>query len=178
MAGKKYVSDYRVEKAITPSGKVETRLFYQGIYYRYERSREEILRLRRHILLVTVLSALLIFPLFTISAMLSHIMYVVLPAAFSLIPMYLLLAGARRLGFADEKFTREHRDKTEKRISRGSLWLTIFLGMAVVGCVVYTCLFPVVLEEILSMASLLLALAGSVTLLPHRKKAKAVEIEA
>ena len=177
MAGRKYVSDYRVEKILAPSGKVETKLFYQGVYYRYERPREEILRLRRHVLLATIIAALLIFPLFTIEAMLSHTMYVVLPAAFSLIPMYLLLAGARRLGFCDEKFTREHRDKTEKRIARGSLWLTIFLGVTVIGCVVYICLFPVILEEYLSMASLVLSLAASITLLPHRKKAKAVEAE-
>lgn len=177
MAGRKYVSDYRIEKAITPSGKVETKLFYQGVYYRYEKPRDEILRLRKHVLLITILAALLICPLFTTAAMLSHTMYVVLPAAFSLIPMYLLLAGARRLGFGEEKFTREHRDKTEKRIARGSLWLTIILGLAVVGSVVYICLMPVILEEYLCMASLLLAFAGSVTLLPHRKKAKAVEAE-
>ncbi|MBQ7340560.1 MAG: hypothetical protein IJW41_00095 [Oscillospiraceae bacterium] len=177
MAGRKYVSDYRIEKAITPSGKVETKLFYQGTYYRYERSREEILRLRRHILLVTVLSALLIFPMLMTPAMLSHTIYIILPAAFSLVPMYLLLAGARRLGFDEEKFTREHRDKTEKRIARASLWLTILLGTTVAGCVVYICLCPVILEEYLCMGSLLLALAGSATLLPQRKKAKAVEIE-
>jgi len=177
MAGRKYVSDYRVEKILTPSGKVETKLFYQGTYYRYELPRQEILRLRRHILLVALLATLLIFPLFTSAAMLSHIMYVVLPAAFSLIPVYPLLAGARRLGFADEKFTREHRDKTQKRIARGSLWLTVFLGITAVGCVVYICLMPVILEEYLCMASLLLALAASITLLPHRKKAKAVECE-
>lgn len=177
MAGRKYVSDYRLEKVITPSGKVETRQIYQGVYYRYEKSREEILRLRRNVLLGTVLSALLIIPLFITSAMLSHIMYVVLPAAFSLVPMYLLLAGARRLGFDEEKFTREHRDKTEKRIARASLWLTILLGATVAGCVVYTCLFPVILEEYLCMASLLLSVGASVWLLPQRKKAKAVEIE-
>lgn len=177
MAGKKYVSDYRLEKVVTPSGKVETRRIYQGAYYRFERSRKEILALRKHILLVALFSALLIFPLLMTETYLSHTIYIVMPVAAAFVPLYHLLAGARRLGFGEEKFTREHRDKTEKRIARASLWLSIFLGIAAVGSVVYACLQAVGTEEILCIISLVLAFVASVWLLPRRKMAKAIECE-
>ncbi len=175
MAGRKYVSDYRLETVVTPSGKRETKRIYQGVYYRFERSRQDILRLRRHILLVALASAMLIFPLLMTETYLSHTIYIVLPVAAAFVPLYLLLAGARRLGFSEERFTREHRDKTEKRIARASLWLSIFLGAAVIGGIVYLCLRTAVLEEFLCVGSLALAFAASVWLLPRRKNAKAEE---
>ena len=175
MAGKKYVSDYRPEEVVTPSGKRTTRYVYQGVYFRFERPRQDILRLRRHVLLTALAAMLLIFPLLTTATFLSHTIYIVLPVASAFVPLYLLFAGARRLGLSEERFTREHRDKTQKRIARASLWLSIFLGAGTIGGIVYLCLREVVLEEILCVASLVLAFAASATLLPRRHWAKAVE---
>lgn len=177
MAGRKYVSDYRLEKVVTPTGKVETRQVYQGVYYTYAQTPEAISRLRKHILLTVVIVAVLMFPMLMTTSDLSHTIYIVLPVAAAFVPLYHLLAGARRLGFADKRFTREHRDKTEKRISRASLWLSIFLGLSAAGGVVYLCLRTVQTEEILCVVSLALAWAASLLLLPQRKKAKTVECE-
>lgn len=177
MAGRKYVSDYRLEKVVTPSGKVQTRQIYQGVYYTYAQAPEAISRLRKHILLTVVAAAVLLLPMLMTASDLSHTIYIVLPVAAAFVPLYQLLAGARRLGFAEKRFTREHRDKTEKRISRASLWLSIFLGLSSAGGVVYLCLRTVRAEEILCIVSLMLAWAVSLLLLPQRKKAKAVESE-
>ncbi len=177
MAGRKYISDYRVEKVVTPSGKTVDNLVYLGRYYRYIQPREQICKLRRHILLVAIATALLIFPLLMTETYLSHTIYVVLPVAAAFVPLYLLLAGARRLGFGEERFTREHRDKTEKRIARASLWLCIFLGLTAAGCVAYMCLRTVGTEEILCIIGLALAFAASLTLLPKRKMAQTVVCE-
>lgn len=177
MAGRKYVSDYRIEDSVTPSGRVESRRVYQGTYYRFLESPECIRKLRIHILMVSVAAIALLLPMLFTNSDLGRTFYVVLPVAASFVPLYLLLAGARRLGFPDVNFTREHRDKTDRRISKASLWLSIFLGLASVGGVVYCILRSVTGEEIFCVACLAIAWVGSLWLLPQRKKAKTAPVE-
>lgn len=177
MAGRKYVSDYRIEDSLTPTGRVESRRVYQGVYYRFLESPECIRKLRLHIIIVSVAAIALIFPLLLTNSDLGRTFYVVFPVTASFVPLYLLLAGARRLGFSDVSFTREHRDKTDKRISRASVWLSIFLGIGSAGSVVYCFCHACGGEEIFCAACLALAWVGSLLLLPGRKNAKAVPVE-
>ena len=177
MAGRKYVSDYHIEESVTPSGRVESRRVYQGTYYRFLESPECIRKLRRHILMVTIAAIVLLLPMLFTNSDLGRTFYVVLPVTASFVPLYLLLAGARRLGFPDMRFTREHRDKTECRISRAGLWLSIFLGLSSVGGVVYCILRTVSAEEIFCVVCLWIAWVGSMWLLPQRKNAKTAPVE-
>lgn len=178
MAGRKYVSDYRIEDSLTPTGRVESRRVYQGVYYHFLKPPECIRRLRLHTIIVSVAAIVLLFPLLFTNTDLGRTFYVVFPVTASFVPLYLLLAGARRLGFPDVHFTREHGDKTDKRISRASLWLSIFLGLGSVGGVVYCVRHTCFWEEIFCVACLVLAWVGSLLLLPERKNAKAVPVEA
>lgn len=177
MAGRKYVTDYRIEESVTPSGRVESRRVYQGTYYRFLKSPECIRKLRIHILMVSVAAIGLLLPMLFTNSDLGRTFYVVLPVAASFVPLYLLLAGARRLWFPETSFTREHRDKTDHRISKASLWLSIFLGFASVGGIVYCILRSGSGEEIFCVVCLALACICSLSLLPQRKMAKAVPVE-
>ena len=109
MAARKYVSDYRLEKHILPNGKVESIPVYEGAYFTFVNPAEA--RRLRKLLLVTCIAVFaLLIPLFLDNTRLGRTIYVILPAAAALVPLYLLLASARRLGFSEDPFTREHRD--------------------------------------------------------------------
>lgn len=178
MAGRKYVSDYRLEESLTPSGRMETKRVYRGEYYRYQESPECIRKLRLRILLVCVAVIVLMLPMLLTNSDLGRTIYVVLPVAASFVPLYLLLAGARRLGFPDVRFTREHRDKTERRIARSNLLLSIFLGIGSVGSVVFCFRRSCSGGEVFCVISLVLGWICAMSLLPWRKKAHAVPVEA
>ena len=177
MAGRKYISDYRIEDSLTPSGRIESKRVYQGVYYRFQAPPACIRKLRMQVFLLTAAAMVLLLPMLFTNSDLGRTIYVVLPVASSFVPLYLLLAGARRLGFVDQQFTREHRDKTDKRISRASLWLSIFLGVGSVGSVVYCFCYVCAGEEIFCIACLVLAWVSSLLLLPKRKNAKTVAVE-
>jgi len=177
MAGRKYVSDYRIEESLTPSGRMESKRVYQGVYYRFEASPAAVRSLRIHALIVDIAVIVLLLPFLFINSDLSRTIYAVLPVAASFVPLYLLLAGARRLGFPDASFTREHRDKTDRRISRASLWLSIFLGLGSLGSAVYCFRRSCIGEDIFCAVCLALAWICSLSLLPQRKKARTVPVE-
>jgi len=177
MAGRKYVSDYRLEETLTPAGRMETKRVYRGEYYRYQESPACIRKLRLRILLVSAAVIALMLPMLLTNSDLGRTIYVVLPVAASFVPLYLLLAGARRLGFPDVRFTREHRDKTDRRIARSSLLLSIFLGVGSVGSIVYCIRRSCSGGELFCVISLVLGWICAMSLLPWRKKARAISAE-
>lgn len=172
MAGRKYAADYRIENHVLPDGKVEATRVYQGTWYSYVATKEEIARLRKMLLSGTVGILLLLIPMLLDNTRLGRTFYIVLPACFCLVPIYLLMAAVRRLGFAEDPFTREHRDKTDRRIRVSSVALTVLLAVSCIGCLVLGILKGFASDEILCMVCLLLALGVSLWLLPHRKKAQ------
>lgn len=178
MAGRKYAADYRIENHVLPDGKVEATRVYQGTWYSYVAEKEEIARLRKMLLGGAVGTLLLLIPMLLDNTRLGRTFYIVLPACFCLVPIYLLLAAVRRLGFADDPFTREHRDKTDRRIRVSCVALTMLLAVSCGGCLVLGVLEGFASNEIFCMVSLLLALGVSIWLLPHRKKAAARKAEA
>ncbi len=177
MGKRKYVSDYAIEDYQNEKGKLRSRRVYQGKYYRFRRAPEEIRKLRYTIIIVCVLIAALLLPVLLADSLLSRTVYIVLPAVLSLAPVYLLAAAAVRLDPRLERFTREHRDKTENRL-RGSVpVLVAFLAAACVGCAA-ECIrgnFPE--GEIPYMICLVAALMAAVSLLPLRKKADCDPVE-
>ena len=175
MAARKYVSDYRLEKHILPNGKVESIPVYEGAYFTFVNPAEA--RRLRKLLLVTCIAVFaLLIPLFLDNTRLGRTIYVILPAAAALVPLYLLLASARRLGFSEDPFTREHRDKTDNRIRGASVALTVILAVACAGTVLHFILNGFASDEIFCAACLLLAPAASIPLLKNRKLAQTKEV--
>lgn len=175
MAARKYVSDYRLEKHILPNGKVESIPVYQGTYFTFVHS-DQIPRLRRTLLVTCAAVFGLLIPMLLDNTRLGRTLYVVLPVVCTLAPLYLLLAAARRLGFPEDPFTREHRDKTQNRIQGASMALTVCLALSCAGTVLHFALHGVAANEIFAAACMLLSLAASIPLLKIRKLALTKEV--
>ena len=176
MAGRKYASDYRLESHVSPEGKVESIPVYQGKLFTFVESPDQILRLRRFLTVCVSLIVLLLVPMLLDNTRLGRTIYIVLPAVFSFLPIYLLVAGIRRLKSREEPFTREHRDKTDKRISSGSVVLTVCLAISSIGCVIHFILNGIAANEILCTVSLFAALAVSILILRWRNVARTKEV--
>lgn len=177
MAGRKYASDYRLEKHVSPDGKMESTPVYQGAWFTFVQPADQIRRLRKTLLTGCAAVLLLLLPMLFDNTRLGRTVYVVLPAVLSLVPVYLLLASARRLGFPEDPFTREHRDKTDKRIRGGAVALTVCLAVSCVGSLVHFILKGIAVNEIFCVVCLFLALAVSVVLLTRRNRAETKQTE-
>lgn len=177
MSYKKYASDYRLEESLTPGGKIQTRRIYQGVYYRFRESPEVIRSLGRTLVAGSIGCCLLLLPTLFTANDLGRSAYVVLPVAASLVPLYLLIAAAYRLLTGEEKFTREHRDKTEKRLHSAGICLPVFLGIACIGSIVYIILKGCAAGELGCIVCLFLAWLVSGFLMTLRRRVQTEECE-
>lgn len=171
MGRRKYVSDYAVEDYEDQKGKLRSRRVYQGKYYRFHHPAREIIKLRYTIIIVCALVTVLLLPVLLSNTVLSRKAYIVLPAVLSLAPVYVLLAAALRLNPALERFTREHRDKTETRVRTWTPILLVFLTVACFGCLAEYIRGNLPEAELPYTICLVTALVASASLLPVRKLA-------
>ncbi len=171
MGKRKYVSDYAIEDYEDQKGKLRSRRVYRGKYYRFHHPAREIIRLRYTIIIVCALVVALLLPLLLSNTALGRTVYIVIPAVLSLAPVYLLLAGAIRLDPKLERFTREHRDKTESRIRTAIPILLVFLTTACFGCLAEYIRGNLTPGELPYAICLVTALIASASLLPLRKLA-------
>lgn len=176
MASRKYASDYRLESHILPDGKVESVPVYQGKYFTFIESPAQIRHLRKVLSIGSALVLLLLIPMLLDNTRLGRTIYIVLPAVFTFVPLYMLVASVLRLGHQDDPFTREQRDKTDKRIHNGCMALVVILAVSCAGCVIHFIINGIAANEILCAVSLFGALIVSVLLLPYRKLARTEEI--
>lgn len=172
MSYKKYASDYRLEESLTPRGKVQTKRIYQGVYYRFRETPEAVRSTGKKVLAGSVICCLLLLPTLFTANDLGRTFYVVLPVAAAFVPLYLLLAAARRLLTGESPFTREHRDKTDKRLRSAGVCLPVFLGIAFIGSIVYIILNGCAAGELGCIVCLGLAWLVSGFLMTLRRRAE------
>lgn len=175
MAGRKYASDYRLESHISPDGKAESVPVYQGKYFTFVESSGKIRWLKKVLAAGIALELLLLLPMLLDNTRLGRTIYIVLPAVCALVPMFLLGAAIRHLT-TDTPFTRENRDKSDKRINNGCVTLVVFLTVSCIGCVIHFLLNGIAANELFCVICLFLALAVSILLLPYRKLARTREV--
>lgn len=177
MAGRKYASDYRLEEHVLPNGKVQSLPVYQGKYFAFTASGEQIRFLHRLLLICCAAVFALLLPMLLDNTRLGRTVYVILPAAFALLPLALLFAGAWRLKNSQSPFIREQRDKTDKRIRGASVALTVLLGVSCLGCVAHFIINGVAANEIFCVVCMFLALSASCVPLRYRKLADTKQVE-
>lgn len=177
MAGRKYASDYRLEQHILPNGKAKSIPVYQGAYFEFAESPERLAFLKRVLLAGCGGVLLLLLPMLLDNTRLGRTVYVILPAAFALLPLGLLLAAVLRLQKTQSPFIREHRDKTDRRIRGATVALTVLLAVSCAGCIVHFVLNGFVSSELFAVVCMFVALAGSVLPLKYRKLAATKEVE-
>ena len=178
MSGRKYATDYKIEKHLTASGKVETILHYQGKRFAFLGSEEQIRRLCLQLWVCVGAIFALLLPILLDNTSLSRTVYIVLPAALSLAPLYLVAASTWLIGRVEQPFIREQRDKTDNRLRGASVVLAVLLGIGCGGCIAPWILKGIAAQEIFCVICLFLAFGVSLYLLTLRKKAKTKEVTA
>lgn len=175
MADRHYVSDYRVEEHVAPDGTTQSERVYQGIYYCFCREAGEIRSLGKRLLLVVMMVILCLLPLLFNNTRIGRTIYVLLPVAFTLLPLYHLGAVGVRLLRCRQPITRQMRDLTDRRLRKAAVWLTVLLAADSLGCAGYWIGKGLQKGELLCTAGIFLALMLSVIPLRQRKYAETVE---
>ena len=177
MAGRKYASDYRLEQHILPNGKSQSIPVYQGTYFEFVAKPDRLLFLQHLLFACSGGMFLLLLPMLLDNTRLGRTVYVILPAAFALLPLVLLFAGAWRLKKTQSPFIREHRDKTDKRIRGACVALAVLLGISCIGCGVHFVVNGFAAEELFATVCLYLAWAVSFLPVKYRKLACSKEVK-
>ena len=116
-------------------------------------------------------------PMLLNNTQIGRTIYILLPIAFTLIPVYHTVAVGIRLLRVRQPMTRQMRDLTDRRLRRASIWLTVMLGLDVLGCVVYWILRRLQRGEAVCIAGIALAFTLSFFVLRLRGEARTESIE-
>lgn len=177
MADRKYASDYRLEKYVLPNGKIGKRRVYAGPEFTFCQSRDVIRRLGLTVLICSGVVLVGLLPLLLTSSDISRTAYVLLPMAFSLIPLYQTFLAGGRLLRAQEPLTRQMRDLTDKRLKIGALWLLLLTGVTFAGSYLYWILQGLQAGDWLCLIGHTLGFAAAVVLFTQRTKAKTKQVK-
>ena len=137
MVTRRYIKDYKFSESVTARGGIRTEAVYVGKYYRFEDADGAAKSAR--LLLPGVLAAWLLF----IAALLprsgaSRLMWVILPFAFSALPLGYMTDSAvylwRRRGAV--RLIRSETDKISKRLPVCAFWVLVLAGVAVIALAV------------------------------------------
>lgn len=177
MSERRYASDYRLEDYVTPKGGMATRRIYQGVYYRFCQPEAVIHGLGRKLCLLGLAILVCLLPMLFNNTQIGRTFYVLLPIAFTLIPVYHISAVGIRLLRYCQPLTRQMRDLTDRRLHSAGIWLTAMLGLDVLGGVVYWILRRLQRGEVACIAGIALAFTLSFLVLRLRGEARTESIE-
>lgn len=128
MVSRKYVNDYRLENVQTENGRIVTKPVYRGDLFDFEKSVEEVVKLKRLILRTTVIEWLVLILALLINSDKGRVMYVSLP----LIAVAFPLLGQSRiitLFFkGGEGYKREEKDRISERLVT-YFFITLFFSL-------------------------------------------------
>lgn len=137
MVTRRYIKDYKFSESVTARGGIRTEAVYVGKYYRFEDADGAAKSAR--LLLPGALAAWLLF----IAALLprsgaSRLMWVILPFAFSALPLGYMTDSAvylwRRRGAV--RLIRSETDKIAKRLPVCAFWVLVLSGVSVIALAV------------------------------------------
>ncbi len=135
MVSRKYTKDYRVDYEQGKRGRIKTKTYYVGDYYTFVSTRDQVKRTKR-IYLICVIACIVSFASFAIQSTASHTMYVAIPQALAVFPLFYLVMGVYNLFVLEPPFTREQSDKISNRIISSSFATLLFATVALCGDVV------------------------------------------
>lgn len=177
MTGRRYASDYRLEEFVTPRGDIQTRRIYQGVYYRFCLEEKALRRMGKGLCGLAALCLICLLPMLFNNSRIGRTIYVLLPVAFTLLPMYHVAAAGVRLCKYQAPLTRQMRDQTDRCLRKAGVWLSIMLGLDCMGAGAYGIVKGLERGEGLCVAGMVLALLLSLAVLKMRKDAKTEAVE-
>ena len=169
MVARKYLGDYRLENRTDPrTGKIKTVPVYRGPWFAFAADRDTVRRAKRLYTALSALSALLFLLVLFLNAPSGRAIYVMLPFAAMVFPIFFCLAGCQRLLTAREKVTREHADKIQTRFTNCAFMMALLSAISTAGHLLYWFRFGMRLLDVLSLASAAAILAMAAVM--FRKK--------
>ena len=141
MATKKYISDYRMENVLDEkTGKLRTVPVYRGDLYSFISSEEDVKKGTLIFVIATVTAFVVLVATLLVNARCARVIYVSLPVAALVFPVYGCMASMLRLLNVKEQVSREHSDKLAGRYTSSSFFMMLLSGISVIGHIVYICL--------------------------------------
>jgi hypothetical protein len=134
MVSSKKLKDYRIEEYLDDKGQVRTRTVYVGGDYALDPpvSRRD----RRLAMLVSAASWVFYAAALIPTSQAAKVVYVVLPFAFSALPLFLTTGAAVSLMLSKEVFERVVATRIANRLAPGALFVAVFTGAAFFGLVI------------------------------------------
>ncbi|MBQ4312776.1 MAG: hypothetical protein IJC18_01075 [Clostridia bacterium] len=134
MVSRKYANEYRLQNVTDSRGKIKTVPVYYGDYYVFEADRQDMLLTRNTYLVATVAIWLMLGTALCMDSYSTRVLYVVLPAAICVLPLfYLSLAVWDILFGIDKRMIHEKADLISSRTAACPLFLAVFSGMSFIG---------------------------------------------
>lgn len=177
LASKKYVSDYRLENQPgARNGKVKTVPVYRGQRFVYDADAASLRQSQWFFTAATAISLAAFLLVLTMNAPCGHAMYVMMPFAALVFPLFFTAASCLRLWHKGEWFTREHRDKTGQRLNFCAVVMAILSCMSLVGHIVYACVTGFAAKDFISLACAAVVLCASAAMLSRRRELNMHEV--
>jgi len=134
MVSRKYIKDYQLSEQVDVKGRVKSKAVYIGGEYTLSPPVSQ--GDKRLILILSVLSCLLYFIALIPITHAARLVYVILPFAFSILPIFLLTEKSVSLLREKETMTRRKAEKISNRLPSCSMIATILLVAAFLGFII------------------------------------------
>ena len=133
MSYRKYLKDYRIDAQLDEKGRLKPETVYIGGQYtlRPHISAND----KRLILAASILSWPALVGALTPITKASQVTYIIIPFAFSALPLFLVTQAAIALIREDESMTRKKAETISRRLPSNSLFMAILTGAAFLGLI-------------------------------------------
>ncbi len=132
MVTKKYVKDYKFSETVTERGRIKTEAVYSGRYFRLKDASGAKKAAVPMLVMLGVLWLLVAAALVPNSGA-AHILYVLVPYAFSALPLGKLTQSMLFVRRAGDKLIRSEADKISGQLPSAAVWLMILSGVPAAG---------------------------------------------
>ena len=178
MVSRKYTADYRLENSVDPkTGKIVTKPVYKGEWHSFSADDQTVRTMRRVFPALTAAAVLAFVIALLLNTPVTRHIYVLLPFAACVFPLFYLCAGCLRLVRAEPLMTREHSDKTGARLSSSSLFLLILMAASAIGQIVVFCREGIDGCDIVFFVCTLIVLAAAAAMFCLRRHVRSAPVD-
>lgn len=132
MVTKKYIKDYKFSETVTERGRIKTEAVYAGRYFRLKDAPGAKKAVRPMLAMLGALWVLFVAALVPDSGA-AHILYVLVPYAFSALPLGKLTQSVLFVRRAGDRLIRSEADKISDQLPSAAIWLMLLSGVPAAG---------------------------------------------
>jgi len=137
MASKKYIKDYELVETEDANGRVKKSVIYHGDYFTLDLDESQIRKTKRNFVLLTLAIILIHIGAGFVGNPGMYKFYIVVPYTSAFLPLMFMLMAVTRLPSEKRPYRNEEIGLSYERIKTTSLLYLIFMGIGLVGVVVF-----------------------------------------